>query len=377
MILTKASNQWAHRPDDERFTNLDDLLDHARHQRRISEATIVGRHDILARPIIDEGGRLIDDHGAGSSDFTGLAITGVHDEPVFPSHWSFGQLCGMAKAPAGYLRTLTPDLAADNLNYSLRQQRSESAGVLTRHNGESTLAAATGPGYGRIWNDEITAALIRRFGNGTDGDFTVPGEFGRKVEVSKANTTLYASDRDMFVFLADETNRIEVPDRRHGEPGMLARGFFLWNSEVGSQTLGISTFLFDYVCMNRIVWGAQDVQEIRIRHSPNAPHRWLDDIVPALENYAQKDTRSITDAISNARSHRLDEEQVTKVLVERFTKDQATGIRLAFRADEDRPIETAWDMVVGATAYARNITHQNDRVAIERVAGKILTSASR
>jgi hypothetical protein len=32
----------------------------------------------------------------------------------------------------------------------------------------------------------------------------VPGEFGQRVAVTKQNTTLYASDRDMFVFLADE-----------------------------------------------------------------------------------------------------------------------------------------------------------------------------
>jgi hypothetical protein len=157
----------------------------------------------------------------------------------------------------------------------------------------------------------------------------------------------------------------------------MARGFFVWNSEVGAQTLGVSTFLFDYVCANRIVWGAQEVSEIRIRHSPNAPHRWLDEIIPALENYAQKDSYSITSAVAAARNARLDDKQVEKVLVERFTREQATAIKLAHAADEDRPIETAWDVVVGATAYARNIKHQDQRVAIERTAGKILTSATR
>ena len=69
------------------------------------------------------------------------------------------------------------------------------------------------------------------------------------------NTTLFASDRDMFVFLADEDNRIENPNRRAGRFGSFARGFFVWNSEVGKTTLGAGFFLFDYVCCNRIVWG--------------------------------------------------------------------------------------------------------------------------
>jgi hypothetical protein len=30
----------------------------------------------------------------------------------------------------------------------------------------------------------------------------------------------------------------------------------VWNSEVGKTTLGAGFFLFDYVCCNRIIWGA-------------------------------------------------------------------------------------------------------------------------
>ena len=82
----------------------------------------------------------------------------------------------------------------------------------------------------------------------------MPGIFGRNATVDKAYTTLYASDRDMFVFLADEDRRIEIPNRRDGKPGSLTRGFFVWNSELGNTTLGGGFFLFDYVCSNRYVW---------------------------------------------------------------------------------------------------------------------------
>src|SRR5207302_1489157 len=91
----------------------------------------------------------------------------------------------------------------------------------------------------------------------------------------KENTTLFASDRDMFVFLADEDRRIDIPGRRNGSGGSMARGFFVWNSEVGDKTLGLGFFLFDYVCKNRIVWGADQYTEIRIRHTKGAADRDL------------------------------------------------------------------------------------------------------
>jgi hypothetical protein len=81
----------------------------------------------------------------------------------------------------------------------------------------------------------------------------------------------------MFVFLADEERRIEIPNRRNGQPGSLARGFFVWNSEVGNTTLGAGFFLFDYVCCNRYVWGADQYTEVRIRHTSGAPDRWIEE----------------------------------------------------------------------------------------------------
>lgn len=367
-VLTQASRQWATRPEDERFVSLQAMLEHFGHQRRISRAENVSTRILEARPVADD------------EDRRGLVLMGADEGPALSTHWSFGQLAQLAGAPAGYLRTLPADIAADNLNWGLKEaRRVDTVGTLVRKNGgPAELAAATGPNYGRIWNEDVVAALVHRFGDGVTGDFTVPGEFGRAVEVSKANTTLYASDRDMFVFLADEKNKIEVPNRRNGLPGTLSRGFFVWNSEVGSTSLGIGTFLFDYVCMNRIIWGAEGYQEIRIRHSSGAPGRWLDEVAPAIEAYAHKSAASITEAIDLARSSRIGEgskEDVVEFLAKRFSKTKAEAICLAHFAEEDRPIENLWDATVGITAYAREVNHQDERVALEREAGKIMALA--
>lgn len=362
MELLQASHQWATRPADERFTSLIELRDYCQSVRKRSKATVLSSRAISAAPI--EG------------DSKGLVLVGPDGHAANVSHWSFGQLCARADAPAGYLRELPAALAADNINYGLKRRDVEDIGVLLSRDASSvtTVRAITGPSYGRIWNAQIADALVQRFGDGITGAFRVPGEFGKAITVTKDNTTLYASDRDMFVFLADEEHRIDVPDRRNGKAGSMARGFFVSNSEVGAGTLSVATFLFDYVCANRIVWGAQDFAEIKVRHTAGAPDRWLEEVAPAIRAYATSSTTSVTKAIADARAARIDD--VDAFLATRFTKSQVTAIKAAHLADEGRPIETLWDATTGVTAYARGIEYQDARVDLERKGGAILKLAA-
>lgn len=357
--LTEASKQWANRPDDERFTSLHDMHDHFVHVRNNSRSVVVNSRQLTAYP---------------TADNKGLLIEGPSGHAYAPTHSAFGQLAILSGAPAGYLRGLPAPLAADCLNYGLKYDRDvEDVGVLLYKNGVPVLRAATGPRYGRIWNNDILGGLIHNFGDGINGRFRVPGEFGQAVEVTKQNTTLYAGDRDFFVFLADEQNRIEMPNRRNGQSGSLARGFFVWNSETGNSTFGIKAFLFDYVCRNRIVWGASDVEEIKIRHTASAPERFIEEIQPALLSFANSSQYSVKTAIENAKSARLD--NVDKFLANRFGARIVSRIKAAYMADEGRPMETAWDVVTGVTAYARGVAYQSDRVELETEAGKILQLA--
>ena len=109
-------------------------------------------------------------------------------------------------------------MIADSLNFNLRFVGGvEDVGVLLTEDGPvSELRAVIGPNYGRVWDADIVDLLVDRFGDGINGQWRVPGEFGHRVTVTKENTTLSARDRDMFVFLADEENRIELPGRRAG-----------------------------------------------------------------------------------------------------------------------------------------------------------------
>jgi hypothetical protein len=367
-VNSTVSHQWASRPDDERYTSLTQLHAHVTNIRERSRAAVVANRDLTAVAV--EG------------DYKALHIVGPTGQPVTATHWSFGQLAQLAKAPAGYLQSLPAPLTADLINYGLHHARDvEECGVLlTRTEGETlpSLRAATGPQYGRVWNSDITRRLVERFGDGLSADFRVPGEFGVAVPITKDNTTLFASDRDFFVFLADEQNRIEIPNRRDGRSGSLARGFYISNSEVGAGTLTFGSMLFDFCCMNRNLWGVNEFQEIRIRHTKGAPHKLAEQLLPALDAYARQNRDQLgrmETMVLAAQQKKLDDVEAF-LRSRKFSGAQTAAIQAVAMAEEGRPIETLWDASAAVTAYARGFKHQDARVDLERAGGAILSLAA-
>lgn len=359
--LMQAHNQWLSRPADERFVDLFELKAKVDSVRKNSIGGKVSTRDI----------KVVADPNHGDD---GIAIEG-RQGLYNPTHYSFGQLASLAGAPAGYLRTLHPALVADCMNYGLQINRdAEDVGLLrTRpESGELMVRAATGPNYGRVWNADIVRGLTDRFGDGRTGDFRIPGEFGREVAITKANTTLFASDRDIFIFLCDEKNRIEMKNRRDGQGGSLARGFFVWNSEVGAATLGIAMFLFDYVCANRIVWGVEGFREVKIRHTASAPHKWVDEVEPVIEAMAESSAKPVEQRIQLAQETKLRTKVEDFLANRKFTANQISAIKRAHEDEEHRPMETVWDVTTGITAYAKSIRNQDDRVKMERAGGQLL-----
>lgn len=374
----QANREWANRPQDERFVSLTDMLDAANDERDNSNNSVIASKLLTVEPTVDGALTVFGRGNVGSV------------EPSRISHHSFNQLSSLVGAPAGYLRKLPAALAADALNFGLKFSRaSEDVGVLVTNNFNDdggpvmltsrSTRAITGPRYGRIWDNDIIRGLVNTFGDGITGDWRVPGEFGKRVEVTKANTTLFRGDRNMFVFLADEDHRIEIPNRRNGEPGSLARGFFVWNSEVGDTTFGISTFLFDYVCCNRIVWGATEAKTITIRHSAGAPARFLEQVKPALATYANASAKTIVDAVTTAQAKAIgsDQDEVNEWLANRFGKGMASQLQTIHALEEGRPIETLWDATTAVTAQARGIGYQDERVELERAGGALLDLATK
>src|SRR6266478_3598087 len=370
----RVSSEWFSRPDDERYLSLTDLYDAVRRRADRAQARTVESRAVKVEAVRDNAERLA------------LLVPG-RDEPVAPTHWSFGQLCGLVGAPSSYLRQLPAPLAGINLQHGLLSHRAELVKTLETDDGRLTLRAVTGPDYGRIWDHELVAAVIDIAGNGTgDTMWKVPGVLDWAtmthnpfVDITKDTTTLYASDRDVFMFLVDDTHPIEAGRLADGSPDLYFRGFYCWNSEVGSKTLGIASFYLRAVCMNRNLWGVENFEEITIRHSKFAAQRFAHEAAPALTSFANSSPAPFIAGIKAARERivaRSDEDRESFLRKRGFSKSE-TAEDHRDRVERRTPqAREHFRFRAGITALARTKTHQDARLELEGKARKLLERAA-
>jgi len=133
------------------------------------------------------------------------------------------------------------------------------------------------------------------------------------------------------------------------------------------------------VCMNRNLWGVENFQEIKIRHTKFAPERFSSEATPALESFANSATATFVEGIQAAKAAKIanDDDARMDFLVKRGNLSQrmAKAAMARHMAEEGRPIENLFDAAQGITAIARDVPHQDQRVAVERKAGAVLDMA--
>jgi len=372
--IGRVSSEWFSRPEDERYLSLTALHDAVRSRADRATARTVETRALRVEASRDNAERL-------------ALIMPDRDGPVAPTHWSFGQMCGLVGAPAAYLRQLPAPLAGINLQHGLLSHRGELVKTLEADDGRVELRAVTGPDYGRIWDHELVAAVMRIAGDGVgDTRWKVPGVLDWSTmthnpfeAVTKDTTTLYASDRDVFLFLVDDAHPIEAGRLANGDPDLFFRGFYCWNSEVGSKTLGMASFYLRAVCMNRNIWGAEGFEEIAIRHSKFAADRFAREATPALESFAHSSATPFMAGIKAARERivaREDDERMGFLRKRGFSKGETEKIIATVLDDEGRPPESVFDFVQGITALARTKPHQDARLELEGRAARLLASVN-
>ena len=370
----RVSSEWFSRPADERYLSLSDL-----------KRAVRGRAD-RSRTRVVESALIHVEANRSNAERLSLILPGA-EKPVSPTHWSFGQLAGLVGAPAAYLRQLPAALAGINLQYGLTSHRAEQVKTLEIEDGRVELRAVTGPDYGRIYDHELVDAVQRIAGNGTgDTRWKVPGvldwstrTYNPCVDITRDTTTLYASDRDVFLFLVDDLNPIEAGRLPDGSPDLYFRGFYCWNSEVGAKTLGMASFYLRAVCQNRNLWGVEEFEEITIRHSKYAASRFANEAAPALLNFANSSPMPFVNGIKAARERivaRSDEDRSDFLRRRGFSKGETGKIIDTVLAEEGRPPESVFDFVQGITAVARGKTHQDARLDMEAKAKKLLDRAA-
>jgi len=346
--LSNAYAQWVKRSPDEIFKSLEDMHAFAE-SRKISSFQRINQ---------------LEDLVLGVSPDNELKLNPTNEQAQL-THWAFGQLCTRIGAPAKYLRALPADMTRDCLQYNLKDSDQKCKILYRNSNGSDKriVSAFTGPSYGRIWDVDVLENLIES----TQGShWHVPGaKYGRST-----NTGLYASDHDMFVFMINDQNPIEIGNSR------LGKGFFCWNSETGASTFGLTTFLYNFVCDNHIVYGAENIEELKIFHRSKARDKFKQIAIPALYRFAENKSLSdnIKSTVNKAMNYKIGDD--IKNVQEWFTKRPFTNKEITTAWEnglmQGENVSTLWGMIQGLTAYARNIPYTDKRVNLERRAGSLL-----
>lgn len=364
-VLTQASNQWASRPADQRFSSLDDLHAAVMHHKEVAvEARGVDLRQLRVTAATGQN-----DDGTVSQYPTLIGASGT---VANFTHHSFGQIARRIGAPANYLRSLPAELVAENMNHGLaRCDAGDNDALLFSQNGSLTLRAALSNDYQRIWNSDITSRLIRLTEEHPEWQ-PAPAAFD-------GSRGLYASDADVFAFMVDNDRRIF----ERGPAGGLGRGFFVSNTEVGGTAFKFTTFLYEYVCGNHRVWGASGVQELSIRHVGNADDKAFAELAIELRKYADSSAEADELKVMRAQSTLLGENKEAVL-------DRVFGLRMrdlgrklieqSYNVAEQHSDwygdpKSVWGLTGGMTQVARDLPNASDRVALERAAGKVMQIA--
>lgn len=365
MELYDAHLNWANRPADERFASLQDL------------------HKAVSERDKRSSDEVVDLRGA-SFTVRENRVTMDANKTHYPmTYWSSGQAFQRLGVPREMLKKLDANVASSVLNNRLHKLLNEEEGeaeapvLLSRTNGaksDQVIRAWHGDRYGthddRIWDSDVTKLLVDELPDGWRNPVAYDaGEWGAPLVPSG----LYASDRDLFAFLIDGGDQLDLGGR-----DQFHNGFFISNSEVGARRFMITRFKFRVVCGNNIVWGAEDVTAVALRHTKKARQRadeFLVNFLRGLETSASdsafaaavKRAKEMTFALTSVKHQ---DAAIESAMKKGFTKNDAVDALTAIRDEEPGAKGSYWDWLQGFTSVARRQPHTNDRVKLELKASR-------
>lgn len=299
------------------------------------------------------------------------------------TNWSFWQIARIVRAPARYLLSLPPKLAAECLQFSFNHSGRQ-AKFLCRDidKGSVQLRNAYNPRYHRTSETAIVRLakrIVRK--NLGGGNWKTPRELnwlsvtGLNISEDLINesTGMYISDRYVSIFLINESRNSIVNVNNQ----IYAWGIHIWTHK---QKFGFSFFFFRASCQNRQLW------EVINRFGYEFPLREgnFDKFEIALEKelseFPNKGVGDFSHQISLSQQNRVAEnkDDALRVLVVLgFQNDVAHSIIESFlngneSDSSNRFPVSAFDLIQAITAYARRITMQDERLYVEANAFRLL-----
>jgi hypothetical protein len=342
--LLHASRELFRRPADERFDSLTDLHRYCQDLkdrcRRIKEPATE------FRPVCHEGA-------------VAVKINGY--SPHRMNDWSFSQFCSLAGVAKDTVNRLRPETAATVLAETLPARTDQETEWQALVIDSESVRALNGEKYKRLWNADLLTMLLE-FAT----DFTPPQKG------LDGATGLYAGEQDMFCFMIDPTGWTEIG----GEA--FAPGFFVWNSEVGKRTVGVSTFWFQAVCRNHVVWDVAEVVEFTRKHTGrvSASLAEIGRVIAALVEKRDQRKDGFVRVVAKAMetTYGNDAEEVQTLLAKAgFTR--ALAQRAAEIAQQKGRL-TIWSVVDALTQLARDTKFAGSRAEADQKASALLALAA-
>lgn len=391
--LHAASHQWQYRPDDERYATVPEL-------QAACDAHALGNRTSTALPAELQ----FVPHADGN-----LTLRGRTGQDANFTHYSFGQVARKVGAPADYVRTLPAHVGAQALNHGLTtlDQNEKLQLLLNVHDGIAVRAALSMAYDSNVRNGDLVRAVHRNLDGwqvpaarparpgqkgtrkATEADI-LPNQkdFGLAVKVGDdiAPAGLYASDHDLFMFLVDQREPVWDGSK------FMNRGVFVRNSEVGAGSISLTLFLYDSVCGNHIVWGAENVTNVRVRHVRSKRTLVGHSLERAVQQWriavkAWEQAGGIEERIRKAQTHEVaaTKEEMLDALFG-FAKKRSlnkltrTALEGAYEIAERTPRYgsplSVWGMVNGLTEYSQQgALHTDERTALDTQAGRLMEMA--
>jgi hypothetical protein len=339
--LKRASNELFRRTPDETFPSLSALTDYCLGQQEQSREIWQPPGTFSVEP----------------SDGRGLLLRAGDDGAFSMNDWSFGQLCRLSGVAKETVNRLSPATASEVFRETLPQGKKP----LQLFSDGAALRSIHAASYTRLYNSELLSVVAE-----SATDFEPPQEG------MNGATGLYAGEQDLFIFMIDPGGWVEI------EGEAFAPGFFCWNSEVGSRSLGIQTFWFQACCKNHIVWDAVEVVDFSRKHTANV-HESLTEVRRILQGLVEKrDARrdGFAKVIANAMTAKLgdDADEVRKVLSQQGIS--RTIAKEALRIAEKQGAFTVFSVVDALTRMSQELPYAGQRVDIDQKAASLLAIAA-
>jgi hypothetical protein len=395
--ISTAFRQYANRPKDERFPDLQSMIDASLLDKNLSAERTYNLKDLK---VVTTTYDTRQDAFSPKADVVGhdLALASPKGQATF-SHWAFSQLARTLGAPASYLRErLSPELAAACLNHGLSTSPvGTTANLYVRGaNGQPPMIrACTSETYGRLHDADLYGAI---------NDYIVkPERTGQTWALpptwSGEPAGAYRGDRDSFLILVNGgsivtdpslTNNRVIPVGQGGngllstgspDAGSMFRGLLIRNSEVGASAIVIESILYRYVCGNHMLWGAIVDRAFRRRHVGKSvlrdtvreigtiARRWSD-------HSAAQDQAIIAGLISHEIAH-TKEAVIDECRAMGFTAEQAANAYDRCERTESVSPRSFWGITQGLTRMSQDEPYQDGRYELDKLAAVVLARGAK